>query len=141
VFYELSTMMQGARQQLAVSTTTRILVAEDHADSRDALRYLLEAFGFEVVIAANGHSAIEIALTTRPGLILMDLMMPGINGLDAIRELRKDPRTHDVPIIAVTAVDSLQEAIDAGANDFVRKPVDLRHLIWLINRWIPREAT
>ena len=133
--------MQGVRQQLAVATRSRILIAEDHVDSREALRYLLEAFGFEVSVAANGRSAIEVALATPPSLILMDLMMPGMDGFDAIRELRKDPRTSDVPIIAVTAVDSLQEALDAGANDYVRKPVDLRHLIWLVNRWIPHEAT
>jgi CheY-like chemotaxis protein len=133
--------MLGAKQQTVIATKMRILIAEDHVDSREALRYLLEAFGFEVTVAGNGRSAVDEAMSTRPSLILMDLMMPGMDGYEAMRVLRKDPLTREIPIIAVTAMDAVQEALAAGADDFVRKPVDLRHLIWLVNRWIPRDAT
>lgn len=115
-----------------------ILVAEDHADSRDALRALLEAFGFDVVLAANGREAIDLALTLRPDLILMDIMMPEVDGFEATRRIRGDARTHRVPIIAVTAMEGASPlAIEAGADDCVRKPVEIRGLLQKMRDWLP----
>lgn len=103
----------------------KILVAEDHHDSRDALRMLLEAFHFDVVVAENGAEAVERALGDRPDLILMDIMMPEMDGLEAIRRLRKEKSMTKVPIIAVTAMEGAHgPSMQAGASDFVRKPVD-----------------
>src|SRR5690606_36152253 len=107
-----------------------ILVAEDHFDSRHALRTLLEAVGYRALEARNGREAIEQAVAEHPDLILMDIMMPEFDGLQAIRELRSREDTRSIPIIAVTAMDSAQRvSMEAGADDIVPKPVDTRALL------------
>ena len=133
--------MQGSSQALLAGRKTRILVAEDHLDSREALRELLEAFGYEVIEAINGRQAVDAAVKQRPSLILMDVMMPEMDGFEAIRLIRQTPQTTDVPIIAVTAMDGARElALHAGANDYVKKPIEIRRLIGLVNGWLAREA-
>jgi CheY-like chemotaxis protein len=107
-----------------------ILVAEDHLDSRDALRALLEAFGYTVLLAANGRQAVDLAIRALPDLILMDIMMPELDGFEATRELRANARTRAIPILAVTAMEGAHQlALQAGADDCMRKPVDLRGLV------------
>jgi CheY-like chemotaxis protein len=117
--------------------TATILVAEDHLDSRDAMRAILEAFGYRVLEAVNGREAVELALSNRPDLILMDIMMPELDGFEATRELRRHDTTSATPIIAVTAMEGAQKlALQAGASDFVRKPVDIRGLVSKIHGWL-----
>lgn len=112
----------------------RILVAEDHLDSRDALRALLEAFGFVVLVAGNGKEAVEAALAASPDLILMDMMMPVMDGFEATRQLRRLRQTATTPIIAVTAMEGAQElALHAGADEYVRKPIEVRLLLAKVN--------
>ncbi len=107
-----------------------ILIAEDNPDSRDALRSLLEAYGFEVLEAENGQEAVRMALRFRPDLVLMDIMMPVMDGLNATRILRSSPEFRQVPIIALTAMaGSRQLALDAGCDDHLPKPVDIPHFI------------
>lgn len=114
-----------------------VLVAEDHLDSRDAMRALLEAFGYRVIVATNGREAVELATAHQPDLVLMDIMMPELDGFEATRQLRERPELAGMPIIAVTAMEGAQQlAIQAGANDFVRKPIDIRGLIAKVNNWI-----
>jgi two-component system, cell cycle response regulator DivK len=126
---------------MLMGSKARILVAEDHLDSREALRELLEAFGYEVIEAINGRQAVDAAVRQRPSLILMDVMMPEMDGFEAIRLIRETPHTTDVPIIAVTAMDGARElALHSGANDYVKKPIDIRRLIGLVNGWLAREA-
>lgn len=135
--------MQNGQKTLPSESrnASRILIAEDHFDSREALRMLLAAFGFDVVEAINGREAVERALEEPPNLILMDVMMPEMDGFEAIRVLREKDETREIPIIAVTALDGAQEiALNAGADDYVRKPVDIRSLIGLVNGWLQREA-
>jgi CheY-like chemotaxis protein len=117
--------------------TATILVAEDHLDSRDALRALLEAFGYDVVVAVNGRQAVDVALSACPDLILMDIMMPELDGFEATRELRRHERTARTPIIAVTAMEGAHHlAMQAGANDYVRKPIDIRGLVAKVHNWL-----
>jgi CheY-like chemotaxis protein len=131
----------GSNQALLAGPKTRILVAEDHLDSREALRELLEAFGYEVIEAINGRQAVDAAVKQRPNLILMDVMMPEMDGFEAIRLIRQTPQITNVPIIAVTAMDGARElALHAGANDYVRKPIEIRRLLGLVNGWLAREA-
>jgi CheY-like chemotaxis protein len=133
--------MQGSSQEIRMGSKARILVAEDHLDSREALRELLEAFGYEVIEAINGRQAVDAAVQHHPSLILMDVMMPEMDGFEAIRLIRDTPDTTDVPIIAVTAMDGARElALHAGANDYVKKPIEIRRLIGLVNGWLAREA-
>ena len=117
--------------------TATILLAEDHLDSREAMRALLEAHGYRVVEASNGREAVERALEERPDLVLMDIMMPEMDGFEATRVLRSQESTSGLPIIAVTAMDGAQRlSIQAGANDFVAKPIDTRGLLAQIRGWL-----
>ncbi|HET8656121.1 MAG TPA: response regulator [Longimicrobiaceae bacterium] len=117
-----------------------ILVAEDHADSRDALRTLLEASGYRVVVAEDGRQAVDRALAESPTLILMDIMMPEVDGLEATRILRRTPGFTDVPILALTAMEGSRErALEAGCNDYITKPIDLRSFFAKIQGWLGRD--
>jgi len=107
-----------------------ILIAEDHFDSREALSTLLEAFGYRVLAAVNGREAVERAQEHSPDLILMDIMMPEMDGFEATRRLRELDETRDIPIIVVTAMEGARSlALQAGATDFLRKPIDSRMLL------------
>jgi CheY-like chemotaxis protein len=119
-----------------------ILIAEDHLDSRDAMQALLEAFGFNVIVAATGRQAVDLAIDHAPDLILMDIMMPELDGFEATRELRGHVATSETPIIAVTAMEGAQQlAIEAGANDYVRKPIDIRGLMAKVHIWLNTTPT
>lgn len=127
-----------SRAGRAGELASTILVAEDHMDSRDALRALLEAFGYRVIVAADGREAVALAISEHPDLVLMDIMMPEMDGFEATRAIRNDARTARLPIIAVTAMEGAQQlALQAGADDFVRKPVDIRGLVAKVHRYLP----
>jgi CheY-like chemotaxis protein len=114
-----------------------ILLAEDHTDSREALGALLEAFGFQVLLAVNGLEAIDLARRNQPDLILMDVMMPTLDGLEATRRLRGFPETRDIPIITLTALDQAREkAMEAGASDFLAKPINSGVLFSKVRTWL-----
>ena len=114
-----------------------ILVAEDHPDSRDALQTLLEALGHRVVVAADGREAVARALEEHPALILMDVMMPEMDGLEATRALRQEATMGAVPIIAVTALEGARErALEAGCDDYVTKPIELASFLKKLEGWL-----
>jgi CheY-like chemotaxis protein len=116
---------------------TVILVAEDHLDSRDALKTLLEAMGYEVAVAVDGRQAVARALDLHPSLILMDVMMPDMDGLDATRALRKEAEMRNVPIVALTALEGVRERVlEAGCDDYVTKPIDLPAFLLKLERWL-----
>jgi CheY-like chemotaxis protein len=134
--------MQVIPQSLKVECEHKILIVEDHRDSREALRALFEAYGYQVVEAHNGRLAIERARADRPNLILMDIMMPELDGFDAARRIRAIPGHELTPIIAVTALeDARQLAFDAGMSDYVRKPVDIRGLLNKVSCWLEPTAS
>jgi CheY-like chemotaxis protein len=119
----------------------KILIVEDHRDSREALRALFEAFGYYVTEASNGREAVESARGEIPHLILMDIMMPELDGFDASRLIRLLPGLEQVPIIAVTAMEDAHElALQAGMSDYVRKPVDIRGLLNKVSGWLEPTA-
>ncbi|CAN5645246.1 response regulator [soil metagenome] len=114
-----------------------ILVAEDHADSREALRALLEATGYKVRVAVNGREAIDAAVAAPPDLILMDLMMPEVDGFHATRTLRAREEFREVPILALTAMEGSRElALAAGCDDYMPKPIDVRTFLSKVARWL-----
>lgn len=114
-----------------------VLLAEDHEDSRDALRTLLDAFGYRVVEAVNGRQAVERAREESPDVILMDMMMPVMDGLQATRELRALPAFRDVPIVALTAMEGARESVlAAGCSDMVAKPIDVRSFLEKMRVWV-----
>ena len=113
-----------------------VLVAEDHEDSRDALRTLLDAFGYRVLEAGNGREAVELAVRERPDLNLMDMMMPQVDGLQATREIRTHAELGEVTIVALTAMDGARaDVLAAGCNDLVIKPIDVRPFLDRVRAW------
>lgn len=119
----------------------RILVAEDHLDSLDAIQTLLEAFGYNVLTAVNGRQAVDLALEEHPDLILMDIMMPELDGFAATRLLRSREPTRTTPIIAVTAMEGARQlSLQAGADDFVAKPVNIRTLLAKVREWLEKDG-
>ncbi len=132
---------QRSAETMGSRLPARILIAEDHLDSRDALRALLEAFGYAVLLASNGKEAVDAAVARSPDLILMDIMMPVMDGFEATRQLRQMRKTGRTPIIAVTAMEGADElALQAGADDYVRKPIDIRVLLAKLNALLARRA-
>lgn len=113
-----------------------ILVADDTDDIRLMIRVMLESKGHRVVEAEHGRKAVEVATREHPDVILMDLSMPVMDGIEATRRLRSQPETATMPIIAVTAhcadPDWRRRALDAGCIECVSKPVDFRQLDHLI---------
>jgi two-component system sensor histidine kinase/response regulator len=120
----------------------RVLIAEDHEDSRDALSTLLDALGYRVAVAGNGAEAVEVARREHPDVILMDMMMPRVDGFEATRTLREDPRFRDVPIIAITAMEGARQAVlEAGCSDMVVKPIDIRAFLVRLQGWLENART
>jgi two-component system, cell cycle response regulator DivK len=110
----------------------RVLLVEDAAFLRYAFGRLLRMHGFDVREATDGREALEVIRQFRPRLVLTDLMMPVMDGVELIRRLRSDPETADVPIVAITA-DATEladrQAREAGALDVITKPIDLPGLL------------
>ncbi len=110
----------------------RVLIAEDDPNSRWVLCALMKRLGFDCRTAANGREVLEQVEEFRPQVVLMDLMMPDLDGIEATRRLKSDLRTRDIPILALTGnVTSRNEsaARDAGCDDFVPKPIVLPELV------------
>src|SRR5579862_5548703 len=110
----------------------RILVVDDNETNRDILEARLTANGYEVLHAGDGEQALEMATRHRPDIILLDIMMPKINGIDVCRRLKGDTSLPFIPIVLVTAkADSndVVKGLDAGADEYLTKPVDHKVLI------------
>jgi len=118
----------------------KILLVEDNEMNRDMLSRRLERKGYIVTIAVDGVEAIDSALTDPPDLILMDLSLPIVDGWEATRRLKADPRTRTIPVIALTAhameVDR-ERAREVGCDDFDTKPVELTRLLDKIEKLLP----
>ena len=116
----------------AAPTRARILVVDDEAAIREYETVLLSELGHEVIAAADGAEAVRLARERQPHLVLLDIMMPELSGIEVCRQLRADPRTRDARIIVVSAVDAkraLEESIIAGADDFLAKPINALELM------------
>jgi two-component system, cell cycle response regulator DivK len=103
----------------------RILVAEDEPDNRRIVVRVLTAEGYETLEAADGQAALALARREHPDLIVMDLAMPGMDGWEAARQLKADPETADIPIVALTAFalrGDEERAREAGCDDYLSKP-------------------
>lgn len=117
----------------------RILIVDDSPTEVHVLKGMLEKNNFAVLIAANGEEGIARAKQEKPDLILMDVVMPGLNGFQATRSLTKDPDTGHIPVIIVTTKDQETDRVwglRQGAKDFITKPVVETDLIAKINSFI-----
>ena len=116
-----------------MSMTKKILVVEDLADIRKMMKIMVELYGYEVIEARDGAEAVEQAREHRPSLVLMDLAMPLMNGAEAARAIKSTESCEDIPIIAVTAYQNMdEEALDAGCSSVIHKPVDFLKLKTLL---------
>jgi len=110
----------------------RVLVVDDEPDVRVYLTVTLELAGFDVVEACDGVEALELARSNSPDLVLLDVMMPRLDGMQALRRLRSDPRTSHLPVLLTTARaqrDDILQGLDTGADDYLTKPIDADVLV------------
>ncbi len=112
--------------------TKKILLVEDNEDNRDMLSRRLERKAFSVSLAVDGKHGVEQAKTELPDIILMDMSLPVMDGWEATRAIKNDPKTADIPVIALTAhamSSDRDKAIAAGCDDYDTKPVDFQRLL------------
>ena len=109
----------------------KILAVDDEAYIREFLHSVLSDDGYEVLTADDGLTALPMAVEHQPDLILLDIMMPGLNGMETCKRLRERPTTRNIRVIILTAYDQrerLEESITCGADDFLGKPIDTTEL-------------
>ncbi len=118
-----------------------LLVIDDDATLRKYLEYILSQRGYQVMTAATGDEGIAMAKETPPGLVLCDVLLPGIQGFEVCRRLKADPQTQDIPVVLMTAVykdlSFRNEAREAGAEDYLLKPFDKDTLLGRIAQILP----
>ncbi len=117
----------------------KILLVEDNELNRDMLSRRLARKGFQIVIAVDGQQGIAVAHAEMPDLILMDVNLPIMDGLEATRQIKAMPTTQHIPIIALTAhamVGDEQKSVEAGCDDYAIKPVDFPQLLAKIHVWL-----
>ncbi len=118
-----------------------ILVVDDEEDILELVRYNLKNYGYTVECAATGEIAVEIIRSRQPDIVLLDLMLPGIDGLDVCRIVKNDPRTSHIPIIMLTAKgdeSDIVTGLELGADDYITKPFSPRVLIARIKAMLRR---
>lgn len=138
IFHDRNVLEQKVDKLAPGQSPVRILIVDDTAENRQILVEMLEPVGFETRAVAGGHEAVALVKEWNPHLILMDLRMPGMDGFEAMTQIRRLPNGREVPMIAVTASafsEDRHKAIDAGANDFLGKPFREHDLFDLVGRY------
>ncbi len=119
---------------------TTVMVVDDDQDNLLLIGYQVSLLiNCSVISASDGSTAIAMAQQFQPCLILLDVMLPDMDGLNVVRQLKQDPKTQHIPVIAVSAIAQSQEierAIEAGFDDYLSKPYELEDLESLINRYL-----
>ena len=121
---------------------SKVLVVEDYEDTREFMKFLLQDYGFDVSEATNGYEAIESVKRQVPDLILMDISMPGMDGLTAARKIRENSGSSRRPtIIAITAYGDAarRKALEAGCDASLSKPIDFEDLEPVLSRYLPKQ--
>ena len=119
----------------------KILLVEDNEMNRDMLSRRLVKRGYEVVVAVDGREGVAKARAEAPALVIMDMSLPVLDGWEATRELRADPATQSIPVIALTAhamAGDREKALAAGCDDFDTKPIELERLLGKIEALLAR---
>lgn len=117
------------------------MVIEDEKEIRDLVRYNLEKAGFRVAAAADGEEGLRQLFASRPDALVLDLMLPGVNGLEILREVRGEPATHDLPVIVLTARSAEMDKLlgfEHGADDYLTKPFSPRELVARVQALVRR---
>ncbi len=119
---------------------TTILIVEDNEMNRDMLSRRLARKGFEVLLAVDGQMGIEVARSSSPDLVLMDMSLPVVDGWEATRRMKADESLKHIPVIALTAhamATDREKALEAGCDDYDTKPIDLPRLLTKIESLLP----
>lgn len=134
-----SSLRRVVQQRVDTTPAKRILVAEDSAATRTAISAMLKRMGYEVVVALNGEEAVDLARQVNPDLILMDIMMPVMDGIESLKAIRSEVRLRTIPIVMLTSTTDVRmvtEAIECGANDYIAKPFSVTLLTERVERYI-----
>jgi len=118
----------------------RVLVVEDQSDNRQVMCDMLASAGYDVLEAVTGEQGLELARTEKPDLILMDVKLPGLDGLEVTRRIKSMASLSEIPVIIVTsyaASDDNVRAIEAGCDAYVSKPVSPRRLLGKVREFLP----
>ena len=129
----------GSPEGLQEGNMARILIVEDNAEMRMMMMALLGTKGHEIIEAIDGTDVLRWALEEEPDLVLMDVMMPIVGGLEACRQIRAQAETNEIPIIMVTTrgeANNVEAGYESGCNDYVTKPVDGAELLTKIENLI-----
>ena len=116
-----------------------ILIVEDEPRNMKLMRDLLQKFGYEIIEAVDGEQGVELARAAKPDLILMDIMMPKMDGLEATRIIKEDIKTKHIPIIALTSYamkGDRERTIEAGCDMYIAKPVDILGVLKAIKHYL-----
>lgn len=120
-----------------MSNGRRILIADDEEDIKFVVKFHLESQGYEVITAFDGLDTLALAESEKPDLILLDVMMPVMNGFEVARKLRDNPLTMDIPVVMLSAAakgESIKQALESGARDYLVKPFEPQKLDEVIQR-------
>jgi two-component system, cell cycle response regulator DivK len=120
----------------------RVLVVEDNDKNMKLVRDVLQASGYSTFEATTGEQAVELALVHEPALVLMDVQLPGIDGVETLEKLRQDERTSSIPVLALTAQamsGDRERFLEAGFDGYLAKPVDVGALIEAVREHCDRE--
>jgi two-component system, cell cycle response regulator DivK len=123
-------------------STPQILVVEDNERNLKLVRDVLQFAGYEVIAARSGEQGVSLARQRVPDLVLMDLQLPAMDGAEALRILRDDPRTRRIPVVAVTAFamkDDRKRALDEGFDGYLEKPINVRAFPELVRGFLTRK--
>jgi two-component system cell cycle response regulator DivK len=119
-----------------------ILVVEDNEKNMKLFCDVLQVKGYRTLEATSGERAVEVALSEHPALVLMDVQLPGIDGVEALTRLRSDERTASIPVLALTAQamqHDRQRFLDAGFDGYISKPVDIVELVRLVQEHVEQD--
>jgi two-component system, cell cycle response regulator DivK len=120
-----------------------ILIVEDNPKNLKLVRDVLQVRGYRTIEAGTGEEGAQLAREQQPALVLMDIQLPGISGVEAFRELRADPATHAIPVVAVTAsvmAQERQKVMAAGFDGFQGKPISVRELLETVRSILDKSA-
>ena len=120
----------------------RVLVVEDNENNMKLFRDVLDATGYSTLEAGSGEDAVELAVSHVPALVLMDVQLPGIDGIEALARLRRDERTASIPVLALTAQamrGDRERFLEAGFDGYLSKPVDVLELLRAVEEYCGRE--
>ncbi|OOP57508.1 MAG: two-component system response regulator [Candidatus Brocadia carolinensis] len=119
-----------------------VMVVEDNEKNRKLVRVVLKAKGYNVIEATTGEEALNLLKNQKPNIILMDIQLPGIDGLTLIKQIKADSVTKEIPIIAVTAYamkGDEQKILDTGCEAYMSKPINTQELPLVIEKYIKKE--